>query len=184
LHTHEKRRRLRAILAATIASVASLGAFAALGGVGFAQTGIGLAQYQYGKKVTICHKGKVTITISVNALPAHLAHDDKVGTCAAVQAAELKAAKLKAAKLKAAKLKAAKAKVGNAKAAKAKAKHDAKGKPAATQTSTVQQGHDGGNAGGKGKSSGNAGNAGGKGKSSGNAGNAGGNGSGHSKGKK
>ncbi|MGD0712438.1 MAG: T9SS type A sorting domain-containing protein, partial [Bacteroidales bacterium] len=33
-----------------------------------------------GKKVTICHKGQ-TITISINALPAHLAHGDCVGPC-------------------------------------------------------------------------------------------------------
>ena len=32
-------------------------------------------------KVTICHKGKNTITISVNALPAHLAHGDTCGAC-------------------------------------------------------------------------------------------------------
>jgi hypothetical protein len=42
------------------------------------------AQGQYGKKVTICHhtgSGTVTITISVNALPAHLAHGDTIGPC-------------------------------------------------------------------------------------------------------
>jgi hypothetical protein len=43
------------------------------------------AQGQYDKKVTICHhtgSGKnVTITISVNALPAHLAHGDTIGPC-------------------------------------------------------------------------------------------------------
>jgi uncharacterized membrane protein YdbT with pleckstrin-like domain len=43
------------------------------------------AQAQYGKKVTICHhtgSGKnVTITISVNALPAHEAHGDTIGAC-------------------------------------------------------------------------------------------------------
>jgi uncharacterized membrane protein YgcG len=33
------------------------------------------------EKVVICHKGKETITISVNALPAHLAHGDTVGAC-------------------------------------------------------------------------------------------------------
>ena len=33
-----------------------------------------------GKKVTICHKGH-TITVSINALPAHLAHGDCVGPC-------------------------------------------------------------------------------------------------------
>lgn len=33
------------------------------------------------KKVTICHKGKVTITIAVPALSAHLAHGDSLGPC-------------------------------------------------------------------------------------------------------
>lgn len=32
-------------------------------------------------KVTICHKGHVTITVSVNALDAHLAHGDSIGSC-------------------------------------------------------------------------------------------------------
>jgi Mg-chelatase subunit ChlI len=51
------------------------------GGVGFAKNSVSAGQYQYGKKVTICHKGKVTITISRSALPAHLAHGDKLGPC-------------------------------------------------------------------------------------------------------
>jgi hypothetical protein len=37
---------------------------------------------QTGKKQTICHKGKNTITVSVHALPAHKAHGDTVGPCA------------------------------------------------------------------------------------------------------
>ena len=37
---------------------------------------------QYGKKVTICHKGKNTIRISTRAWPAHKRHGDTVGTCA------------------------------------------------------------------------------------------------------
>jgi uncharacterized membrane protein YgcG len=93
-------RRPRGIAVAVATTVASLVAFAALGGVGLAQSGMGIAQYQYGKKVTICHKGKVTITVSVSALPAHMAHGDKVGTCAAVEAKK-KAAKAKAEKAKA-----------------------------------------------------------------------------------
>jgi len=32
-------------------------------------------------KVTLCHKGKVTITVSANAVPAHLAHGDTLGPC-------------------------------------------------------------------------------------------------------
>jgi hypothetical protein len=34
-----------------------------------------------GEKVTICHKGTNTITISVDAWPAHLAHGDTPGAC-------------------------------------------------------------------------------------------------------
>ena len=34
-----------------------------------------------GEKVDICHNEKKTINISVNAIPAHLAHGDFVGTC-------------------------------------------------------------------------------------------------------
>ena len=34
-----------------------------------------------GKKVTICHKGRNTLSISINALPAHLAHGDTCGPC-------------------------------------------------------------------------------------------------------
>jgi len=33
------------------------------------------------KKVDVCHKGKNTINISVNAVPAHLAHGDTLGSC-------------------------------------------------------------------------------------------------------
>jgi len=71
---------------AFIAVVAvSVVAFASLGGVGLAQSALGLVQYQYGKKVTICHKGK-TIKISTRAWPAHNRHGDEVGTCAALKA--------------------------------------------------------------------------------------------------
>ena len=34
------------------------------------------------RKVTVCHKGRETITISINALPAHLGHGDTEGACA------------------------------------------------------------------------------------------------------
>ena len=36
-------------------------------------------------KVTICHKGHVTITVSANALDAHLAHGDSIGSCQTTQ---------------------------------------------------------------------------------------------------
>jgi len=47
------------------------------------------AQYQYGPsgkqygktKVTLCHKGKKTITVGKPAAKAHLRHGDKLGRC-------------------------------------------------------------------------------------------------------
>jgi type IV secretory pathway VirB10-like protein len=115
----------------------------AVGGVGFAKDSSTAAQYQYGargaanKKVTICHKNKVTITISKSALPAHLAHGDKVGSCdkkKKKQKAEAKAEKAKAkaeAEAEKEKAKAEKEKAkAEAKADKAKAKADAKAEKA------------------------------------------------------
>ena len=81
------RRRIASAVAVAVAGVA-ITAFALLGGAGLAQSAIGLAQYQYGKKVTICHKGKKTIRISVRAWPAHKRHGDTEGPC--VRTAEKK----------------------------------------------------------------------------------------------
>ncbi len=79
-------------IASTVAVAAvAITAFASLGGVGLAQSAIGLAQYQYGEKVTICHKAKKTIRISVRAWPAHKRHGDTEGAC--VGTAEKKHAK-------------------------------------------------------------------------------------------
>ena len=40
------------------------------------------AQYQYGKtKVSLCHKGKKTITVGAPAAKAHLRHGDTLGRC-------------------------------------------------------------------------------------------------------
>ena len=77
-------RRLRRSggLAAAAAAAASVLAAIALGGPSAAS-----GQYQYDKKVTICHHTGseknpfVTITVSRNALPAHLGHGDTVGPC-------------------------------------------------------------------------------------------------------
>ena len=82
----EKSRGTRSgrIASVIAVAVASLVAFASLGGAGLAQSAVGLAQYQYGKKVTICHKGKRTIRISVRAWPAHKRHGDTEGACANV----------------------------------------------------------------------------------------------------
>jgi hypothetical protein len=75
-----RRRRwgsLRTAMAALLA-FSSLGVFAAFGGVG---VGAALAEYEYGKKVTICHKGKNMIVVSGSTLESHLAHGDTLGPC-------------------------------------------------------------------------------------------------------
>jgi hypothetical protein len=47
-----------------------------------AQKQYGPAGHQYGKtKVTLCHKGKKTITVGAPAVKAHLRHGDKLGPC-------------------------------------------------------------------------------------------------------
>ena len=107
--------------AAAVAVVAALAAaaFAVFGGVGLAKDGPGKAnasQGQYGKKVAVCHKGRRTIRISVNAWPAHKRHGDALGTCAELRVEKLKT-KLKLQKLKLQKLKAQKLKAQKLKAA-------------------------------------------------------------------
>jgi hypothetical protein len=72
-------RRQIAMVGVAVSGVVAL---AGLGGAG----GIAVAQYQYGAKVTICHNAgphgkQVTITVSQNALPAHLRHGDELGPC-------------------------------------------------------------------------------------------------------
>ena len=75
-------RKAPRIAAALAVAVGMLMAFAALGGVGLAQTGVSAGQYQYGKKkVTICHKGKKTIRVSKAAFKAHKRHGDTLGRC-------------------------------------------------------------------------------------------------------
>lgn len=98
------------IAAAAVLVACMLVAVAALGGVGHAQNVITAAQDAYGKKVTICHKGKKTISISKSAWPAHQRHGDTLGSCSSAAAKAAKAKKAKAAKAKAAKAKAEKAK--------------------------------------------------------------------------
>ena len=73
------------IAAAAALVVCMVAAFAALGGVGQAQNAVSAAQSQYGKKVTICHKGK-TIKVSRHAVRAHLRHGDTLGPCSKVKA--------------------------------------------------------------------------------------------------
>ncbi len=128
-------RQTRAVAAIGLAAGMAV-LFTSLGGAGLAQNAVSAAQGQYGKKVTLCHKGKKTISVGKAAVPAHLRHGDTLGTCAAAakaKKAKLKAAKIKAAKAKAAKAKAAKRKAEKQKAEKSKAERSApesaKGKP-------------------------------------------------------
>jgi hypothetical protein len=79
-------KRTRTILGLAVVGV-SLVASASLAGIGFARTSSTSAeQYQYGK-ATVCHKTGSkkhpfqTITISQNALKAHLKHGDTPGAC-------------------------------------------------------------------------------------------------------
>ena len=129
-------------------------AFAAIGGTGFAgglakpsKAQYGPGQYQNPGKVTVCHKGKVTIRISIRAWPAHQAHGDVQGTCTAL------AAKLKAGKAaKAAKVKAAKAEKKAAKAAKSeKAAKSSDDETEADEDDSESQGNGHGKAKGKNK---------------------------------
>jgi hypothetical protein len=61
-----------------------------LAGLGFASNSPSAAQYQYGKKIAICHyTGSkkhpwVTLRIDIHAWPAHLQHGDKLGVCPSV----------------------------------------------------------------------------------------------------
>src|SRR5215203_6023207 len=121
----------RAVFAAVVAAT-MLVTFGALGGVGLAKTAISVAQYQYAgqEKVTLCHKGKNTITVGAPAVAAHKRHGDTVGTCAAAKAkakAEAKATAKAEAKAKADAKAAAKA--------QAKAKADAKAQTKAKASS-------------------------------------------------
>jgi hypothetical protein len=91
------------VIAAAIASVAGVVLFVVLGGVGLAQSAVALAEDRSGhrgqnqddKKIVICHKGKNTISISVNAWPAHQRHGDTEGECAAAATTQTKTKKPK-----------------------------------------------------------------------------------------
>ena len=108
----KERKFGRRVAITSLVALGAIAAFAVIGGTGLAQelANPGKSQYgaggQYHGKVTICHKGHVTIRVAMVAwLRAHQHHGDTMGPCsaAAVKAAKVKAAKLK---VKAAKLKA------------------------------------------------------------------------------
>ena len=90
----------RARLAVAAAAALVVGVPASLGATGLAAKVVGLsdktptaAEYP-SSKVTICHHTHsktnpfVTITVSQNALPAHLGHGDTVGACSSAPPAE------------------------------------------------------------------------------------------------
>ena len=89
------RKKGRTRAAAVTAAVLAAAAFASLAATGYAARLVPFShasplavQYPAGK-VTICHHTHsaknpfVTITVSANALPAHLKHGDTVGACSA-----------------------------------------------------------------------------------------------------
>lgn len=148
-----ERRFGRRLGVTALVALGAIVSFAVIGGTGLAgglakpfKAQYGPGQYQ-AHKVTICHKGKVTIRVSVNALPAHVRrHGDVVGPCtvASIKAAKLKKAKhmkaVKAAKAeKATKMEkqAARAEKQAAKAAKRAAKAVAKSQKSGAVTDTV-----------------------------------------------
>ena len=137
-------------------ALGALVTFAVFGGTGLAGSSAKPVKAQYGpgqynnpNKVTICHKSKVTIRVSVNALPAHEAHGDDVGTCAAAAAAAKVA---KQAKVQAAKAKAAKAKQSQAATSGESAATTTTGGPAKGNGNGNGQGSSHGNGKGNGKS--------------------------------
>ena len=113
---------------ATALAISRLAASLPWAGVGAAQSTISAAQYQYGKKVTICHKGK-TISVGRAAERAHAA------TATASERAERgrrKAKKAKAAKAAAAKAKAKASSEREGQGERAAKKQDKSEEPAIT----------------------------------------------------
>ena len=148
-----RRAPKRLGITVTVAAGAIL-AFAAIGGTGLAGSLAKPVKAQYGPgqdvnpgKVTLCHQQKVTIRVSTRALPAHEAHGDVVGTCAAAASAAKAKAKAQAAKA------AATAKAA-AKAAKAAAKSAVKAQSQAGAQSGQSNGQGTGQGNGQGKAKG------------------------------
>ena len=170
--------KARLLFRAGIAGGAAAIAFAAIASVGGAvsPSGTPAVAAEYPKKVTICHRTKskkhpfVTITVSKNAVPAHLKHGDTVGPCSTALFTLCQKAKgkdLKTVKVKGAK-NALKQLRRGAKLGKCKAQHQqgTKGKKGKKHQSATNHGKSGekGKSGDHGKPAETPGKGGGKGK--------------------
>lgn len=93
------RGRLAVGAAGTLAAVAGFviavapGLAGAAGSSAVTETGTGTTESP--TKVVLCHKSKVTISVSTNAWPAHRRHGDTMGACTHAQLAKAKQAKAK-----------------------------------------------------------------------------------------
>ena len=72
------------VFAVTVVVAVAVACFTALGGPGFATSSASAQEYQYGK-ATVCHRTgndeSQEIGVSVDAVPAQLAHGDTLGVC-------------------------------------------------------------------------------------------------------
>jgi ABC-type sugar transport system substrate-binding protein len=84
--SQRKTRRLARISIAGVLAALVTAAVVLIGGAA-SPLGTAAVAAEYPKKVTICHRTgsstnpSVTITVSRNALPAHLRHGDTIGAC-------------------------------------------------------------------------------------------------------
>jgi hypothetical protein len=77
---NRKKRLSRGALSALVVAGVVL---AAAGVLAPAEAGPGPGKGKGREKITLCHKGKVTIRVGAPALKAHLRHGDRLGACSA-----------------------------------------------------------------------------------------------------